>query len=220
MAETATTVAHDARRAQVLPLLEEGLSIRAISAQTGIPTSAIFRIKARVDRAARSAPAAPSQPVPGSPAVHRAKRQIERATTMSHTEPTSQEPTSTSPQPPAEPVELPSPQPTSEVDPPAEPGELPPSYITTRTLNGIPHAVRRLTIEVFEHRVTEMIDRGLLRLDQAGDPATVLSALFAMCFTDDALDWLCRHGYLEPDQRGQTQAIARAVNQVISQPPR
>src|SRR5258708_10288441 len=87
-----------AKQEQVAPLLAAGLSIRQISAKTGISLGA----------------------------VHRAKQQIRKAMTMSHTEPTSQGPT-------PEPVELPSPQPTSEVDPPSEPGEPPPSYIVQRT---------------------------------------------------------------------------------------
>ena len=133
---------------------------------------------------------------------------------MSHTEPTSQEPTSTSPQPPAEPVELPSPQPTSEVDPPSEPGEPPPSYIVQRTINGIPHAMRRLTVEIYEHRVTEMIDRGLLRLDQVVDPAIVISAIYANLVDESVIDWLRRHGWR--GDRSSAQEIVGGINQVIS----
>jgi len=70
--------------------------------------------------------------------------------------------------------------------------EPPSSYVVRQTIDGIPHDVRHLTIEVYEHKVSKAIHRGLLAPDKRDDPGTVLSALFATCFIDDTLHWLCR----------------------------
>ena len=43
-------VKQDARRAQVAPLLAAGMSVRAISAETGIPVGAVHRAKRHLER--------------------------------------------------------------------------------------------------------------------------------------------------------------------------
>jgi hypothetical protein len=193
-----------ARRARIAPLLAAGKALREISRETGIPLGA----------------------------VHRAKQQIEKAT-MSHTEPTSPEPTSTSLETTSEPV-------TSEIDPPTEPVDPPPSavvdanehhstpaeeqpddveqspsYIVERVIDGVPHTARRLTIDVYEHLVGKAIGRGLLRLDQVGDPMVVLSSLFAATVDDNTISWLRRHGWR--GDRGRVEEIIAVVNQAVAQ---
>ena len=41
---------HDSRRAQVAPLLAAGMSVRAISAETGIPVGAVHRAKRHLEK--------------------------------------------------------------------------------------------------------------------------------------------------------------------------
>ena len=41
---------HDSRRAQVAPLLAAGISVRAISAETGIPVGAVHRAKRQLEK--------------------------------------------------------------------------------------------------------------------------------------------------------------------------
>jgi hypothetical protein len=124
-------------------------------------------------------------------AVHRAKQQLERATAV--------------------------PNPESQAAASVEPPELPPSYIVERVVDGVPHAMRCLTVNLFERRVTEMINRGLLRLDQVSDPAIVISALFADLVDDNTVAWLRRRGW--QGDRGRVEEIIAVVNRTIAQLP-
>jgi Homeodomain-like domain len=63
--------AREDRRALVAPLLAAGLSIRAISTETGIPVGAVHRIKRRIEKArAGPQPAAPLEPPPSYVVQH------------------------------------------------------------------------------------------------------------------------------------------------------
>jgi uncharacterized protein YerC len=46
--------AQDTRRAKVAPLLAAGLSVRAISAETGIPVGAVHRAKRQLEKYRKS----------------------------------------------------------------------------------------------------------------------------------------------------------------------
>jgi len=92
------------------------------------------------------------------------------------------------------------------------------SYVVRRTIDGVPHDVRRLTISVNEHKVGKAISRGLLAPDKRDNPGTVLSALFATCFTDDTLHWLCR--FVEWSDRGKAEAIIAGINELVARLPR
>ena len=153
-----TRNARDARRSEVAPFLAAGLSVRVISAETGIPVGA----------------------------VHRAKRQLEKEVAKGRRNAA------------------------------AIAQKLPTSYVVKQDVGGVPLDVRRLTVGVYERAVERAIGRRLLARNDRDDPWTVVSALFASMFDDCTIEWLNRRGYLRWDQRGQAEAIIRAVNEVIA----
>jgi hypothetical protein len=143
-----------ARRAKVAPLLATGRSMRAISAETGIPVGA----------------------------VHRAKRQIEKAKARE-----------------------------------APLDEPPQSVLVERVVNGVRQDFRRITLTVYEHRVSSAVRRGLLRHSDRSDPGAVISALFAACFSDRTMHWLHQRGFLPWAERGIGEAVIAAVNELINE---
>jgi hypothetical protein len=145
------------RRAKVAPLLAAGMSVRAISAETGISVGA----------------------------VHRAKRQLEKAITQGKQQ--------------AAAISL----------------KLPTSYLVKQDIGGVPQDVRRLAVGVYERAVESAIGRRLLRRSDSAVPWTVVSALFAGMFDDHTIEWLNKRGYLSWDQRGRGEAIIAAVNAVL-----
>jgi hypothetical protein len=92
----------------------------------------------------------------------------------------------------------------------------PSSYVTRRTIDGVPYDGRSLTTEVYERKVSEAIGRGLLHPDKCDDPGDVVSALFAACFMHDSLHWLCRRGFVEWSERGKAEAIIAGVNELAA----
>jgi hypothetical protein len=93
----------------------------------------------------------------------------------------------------------------------------PSSYVTQQAIDGVPHDVRKLTIEVYERAVNAAVGRGLLDHGDRDKPWTVTSALFASMFDDYTLDWLRRRGW--QGDRGKAEAIIDAVNRLIIQLP-
>jgi hypothetical protein len=145
------------RRAKVAPLLAAGLSVRAISAETGIPVGA----------------------------VHRAKRQLEKDLAQGRQKAA------------------------------AIAQQLPTSYLVKQDIGGVPQDVRRLTVAVYEQAVESAIGRRLLGRGDRAEPWTVVNALFASMFDDQTIMWLNKRGYLSWEQRGQGEAVIRAVNALI-----
>jgi hypothetical protein len=145
------------RRAKVAPLLAAGLSVRAISAEMGIPVGA----------------------------VHRAKRQLEKDLAQGRQKAA------------------------------AIAQQLPTSYLMKQDIGGVPQDVRRLTVSVFAWAVESAIGRRLLGRGDRDNPWTIVSALFASMFDDHTIAWLNKRGYLRWDQRGQGEAVIRAVNALI-----
>lgn len=139
-------------------MLAAGLSVRAISAETGIPVGA----------------------------VHRAKRHLERTVAQGKLH--------------AAAVSL----------------KLPTSYLVRQDIKNVQHDVRRLTVSVYECAVESAIGRGLLTRGDLKNPWTVISALFASMFDDQAIAWFNKRGSLRWDQRGQAQAIIAGVNASIA----
>jgi hypothetical protein len=147
----------DRRRAKIAPLLAAGLNIRAISAETGIPVGA----------------------------VHRAKRQIEKAMAGKAGQQA------------------------------VVPLEPPPSLLVQRVVDGVRLDVRQLTISVYERAVSKAVSRGLLDHGGRDEPWTVTSALFAGMFSDHTIHWLHKRGLLAWGERGKAEAIIAAVNDLI-----
>jgi hypothetical protein len=147
----------DGRRAKIAPLLAAGLNIRAISAETGIPVGA----------------------------VHRAKRQIEKAMAGKAGQQA------------------------------VVPLEPPPSLLVQRVVDGVRQDVRQLTISVYERAVSKAVGRGLLDHGDRDEPWTVTSALFAGMFSDHTIHWLHKRGLLAWGERGKAEAIIAAVNDLI-----
>jgi hypothetical protein len=145
------------RRAKVAPLLAAGLSVRAISAETGIPVGA----------------------------VHRAKRQLEKDLAQGRQKAA------------------------------AIAQQLPTSYLVKQDIGGVPQDVRRLTVAVYEQAVESAIGRRLLGRGDRAEPWTVVNALFASMFDDQTIMWLNKRGYLSWEQRGQGEAVIRAVDALI-----
>ena len=129
-------------------------------------------------------------------AVHRAKRQIEKAQVGQPTAPAK--------------------EPADQDAPPSVP---PPSYVTRQLIGGVSHDVRRIAIMVYESRVRKAVDRELLAMDECGDASAVMSALFAACFSDRTIGWLVGHGYVAQADRGKAEAIIAGVNEVIERLP-
>src|SRR5258708_440284 len=154
---TSAGTSPDARRAQVAPLLAAGLSVRAIAAETGIPVGA----------------------------VHRAKRQVEKAWSVLQGQQT---------------AALPKP---------------PSSYVVQRVINGVRQDVRELTISVYESKVREAIGRGLLSPDDRDKAGAIISALFAASFSDHTIRWLHKPGYPAWGEGGLAGAIIAGVNDLI-----
>src|SRR5271169_2350916 len=115
--------AQDTRRAKVAPLLAAGMSVRAIAAETGIPVGA----------------------------VHRAKRQLEKAVAQGG-------------------------QKAAAIS-----RQLPTSYVVKQDTGGIPQDVRRLIVAVYEQAVENAIGRRLLGRGDRAEPWTVVSALARSC---------------------------------------
>jgi hypothetical protein len=94
--------------------------------------------------------------------------------------------------------------------------QLPTSYVVKQDIGGVPHDVRRLSVAVYERAVESAIGRGLLGRGDRDNPWTVVSALFAGMFDDYTMEWLSKRGYLSWDQRGQGEAVIRAINALIA----
>jgi hypothetical protein len=108
-------------------------------------------------------------------AVHRAKRQLEKAIALGKQQ--------------AVAVSL----------------ELPTSYVVKQDIGGVPQEVRRLTVSVYEQFVECAIGRGLLDRSNRDNPWAVMSALFAGMFDDRTIEWLNKRGYLTWGQHRQAE---------------
>jgi hypothetical protein len=83
--------------------------------------------------------------------------------------------------------------------------ELPTSYVVKQDIGGVPQEVRRLTVSVYEQFVESAIGRGLLDRSNRDNPWAVMSALFAGMFDDRTIEWLNKRGYLTWGQHRQAE---------------